>query len=167
MAKRKPPAELPDEPIIERVVVLLVTLRSRADVLRQCTEHKDLMLAPDVAELAIAEALRRINLAAQMDFDRELGAAKTRLAELYQKVSKVQDFKTALSTVKELNKLLGLYPGKRAADDPAATDQADDSDALAELAAAREHLAPLVDAGDDESLDEIARRVVALFTSKR
>ena len=161
MATRK--ANVADA-LIERVVVLLLTVRSRADVLRTCQEHKDLMMTPAAATAAIDEALRRINLAAQIDFDRELGVSKTRLAELYQRVSKVQDFKTALATVKESNKLLGLYPGKRGAEDPAG-DESDD--ALEQLAAARAHLGPLVKADEDEPLDEIARRVVALFTSRK
>jgi hypothetical protein len=164
-ARREPlgRATLPDD-VIDRVIVMLVTLRSRAEVLRACVEHKQLLLAPEAAAAAVDEALRRIALVAACDYDYELGASKTRLAELYQKATKVQDFKTALAILKERNELLALYPQKKSADDedPA---RPDDSAALEQLAAARAHLAQLVEAGDDEPLDEIARRVVGLFTS--
>lgn len=153
---REIPARLVSEDVIDRVVGLVVSIRSRADVLKACAEDEELQLSRADAQVAIDEAMRRINLAAAVDFDLELGKAKTRLAELFQHAN----VKDALAVQKELNKLLGLYPKKGAAAEPDAGDDA----ALEELAAARAHLAPLVDAGDDDPLDEIARRVVDLFT---
>ena len=168
MANKKPrkpatdPIAIADD-IVDRVVLLLVTIRSRADVRRQCLEHEKLSLTEDQADAAIDEAGRRIRLAAACDFDRELGTAKTRLAQLYGQAAKVMDFKTALAVQKELNKLLGLHAKGSAPADIAGDN---DSDALELLAAVRDQLAPLVEADADEPLEEIARRVVALFISK-
>lgn len=155
--------DMPDD-IVDKVVLLLVTIRSRADVRRQCVENEKLRLTEDQADAAIDEAGRRIRLAAACDFDRELGTAKTRLAQLYGQAAKVMDFKTALAVQKETNKLLGLHARSPAAADPAG---GDDTDALELLAAVRDQLAPLVDADADEPLEEIARRVVGLFCTAK
>lgn len=165
MAKRKPKAAglTFSEAVIDRVVALVVSLRSRSDVRRVCMEDENLQLTHEQAAAAIDEAQRRIQLAASCDFDFELGSAKTRLVELFEHTTKAAQYRTALLSQKEINKLLGLYPAKGETEDE---DPAGDADeALAQLAAARQQLAPLVDADEDEPLDEIARRVVALFTS--
>lgn len=164
---RKPQSKIPELPddVVDRVVLLLVSLRSRADVRRACLEHEKLRLTADQADAAIAAAHARVTLAAACDYDHELGAAKTRLIALFQKANAAADFKTALGVQKELSKLQGLYPRKNPAD-PTAADAPDDSPALEQLAAARAHLVALLPADEDEPLDELARRVVALFTSK-
>lgn len=154
-------AELPDE-VIDKVVLLLITARSRADVRTTCIEK--LELSAFAAAAAMTEAARRINLAAQCDFDAELGAAKQRLADLYQRSVKIHDCKTALAVQRELSKLLALYQGKQTA---AATEAAAPTEDSEELEAVRAHLAPLVNATEDEPTHEIARRVVALFTVTR
>lgn len=160
---RRSPAPKVTEDQVDRVLLLLVTLRSRAQVRRVCLENEKLKLSADQADAAIAEAATRIALAAAVDFDAELGTAKTRLAELYQKTSTAGDFKTALHIQKEINKLQGLYPGKT--DDQVADDD-EESPAFEQLARARAHLAPLIDAADTEPLEEIARRVAAIFTAR-
>lgn len=164
------PPPIADE-IVDRVVLLLVTIRSRADVLRQCVENARLALTVDQAAAAMAEATRRISAAAAYALDDELGAARIRLAELFARASKVQDFKTALAIQKETNKLLALYQSRTAAAGGSATTAADDTAgettaALAELAAARAHLATLLPAKPDENLADLARRVVGLFVAR-
>jgi uncharacterized protein with PIN domain len=165
MAKRKPKPMAPAPPaiaeaVVERVVAKLVTIRSRAEVFTACLEDLDLALEPDQARAAIDEAQRRIRLAAACDLDAELGASKTRLVELFEKAMTAGELRIALQVQREINRLLALY-GRDSADSTAGDGG---SDALADLAAARAHLAPLVAAGDDEPLEEIARRVVGLFT---
>lgn len=147
-----------DPAVLDRVVWLLVSLRSIAAVTKAC--GVTLQLSVSQTEQAIAEGLRVIKLASSMDFDHELGCAKTRLEELYEKSVTGRDIKLALAVQKELNKLLSLYPSGV----PIA-DGADDS-VFGELAACRAHLATLVETSDDEPVDEIARRVVGLFTSR-
>lgn len=177
MAKRKPPTprsndaapgpKFADE-LIDRVVLLLVTIRSRAEVQRLCVETPDLALEPKHAAAAVELAAERIQAAAAGDLVAELGAARIRLAELFSRAANGNDFKTALAAQKETNKLLALYikaggsAGSLANPDDAGLDA---QTALAELAHARAQLAPLVDL-PDQPLDDIARRVVALFTSR-
>jgi len=169
MAKKKPQDSAPNVPptfsdhVIDRVVGMVVMMRSRAAVQRELVESEDrdaLGLEPAQAVAAIDEALRRIRLAAAFDFDYELGAQRTRLAELF---TERDNTRCGLAIAKEIAKLLDLYPKKGAAGDG---DVEGDSEALAELAAAREHLAPLVNAGPDDALDDIARRIVALFVTQ-
>lgn len=169
--KRTPPplaaAVIIPADVVDKTIVLLATIRSAADVYRYAIDAtKGLGLSPVEADAAIAEARRKIHLAAAVDHDFELGKAQTRLADLFQKATKTQDYKTALAIQKELNRLLALYPNR--ATITAGDGQAEDLEGiLEELSAARGHLAPLVNATDDEPLDDIARRVVALFTAGR
>lgn len=172
MPKAKPkPKPAPADPlatipphVLDRVLVILVTVRSRAEALEILRTYDKLALSPEQAEAAVDEAARRIKLASQLDYDNELGTAHARLNDLYTKSVNFADLKTALAAQKEINKLAQLYRK----DGPAPTSQADDDsdDVAGELAEARAHLAPLVDADDLTPLSEIARRVVALFITK-
>ncbi len=165
MSKRKPPKPKPprlDEEKVDRVVLMLVTLRSRGEVARQCLDHPDLMLTAKEATATIDEAASRIQLAADYDRTHELGQAITRLDELYARAVKAQDYKTALAVQRELSKLTGLY---NLDDEDNQPDQVAD-ELIAELAATRDHLTPLVDSKPDDPLDEIARRVVARFLKR-
>lgn len=158
-APAPPPILLPDEDVIERVVGLLVNFRSKAEVFNVVANHQGFKLSHDEARAVIAEAARRIALAAQVDFDAEVGATNTRLGDLYEKCLAASDLKAALATIRERNKLLALYPReiKPGAGSTGSSEAAD------ELAFVREILAPLVGSEDNEPVSEIARRVVALF----
>lgn len=168
MAKRKPAADPPPiaDDVLEKVVTLLVTYRSRADVRRECEENPALKLEPAAAAAAIDLALARIKLAAAIDLDNELGTAHVRLNRLFQRADKVQDFKTALGIQREINRLCALYPTARGGSAATSAGDPADDELAAEIAAARGHLAQIVDAGPDEPLDEIARRAVQRFASE-
>lgn len=104
------PRSIPPAEVDERVAVaykLLCRGLNRADILAFAAQNawEETELAIDgYIEAAIAELAK----AAAVDIDAELGKSIERLNHLYQNSVKVQDFKTALSIQKELNKVLQL-----------------------------------------------------------
>ena len=157
-----PPLDLPEE-VIERIVGLLVSFRSRSEVYKVVVEHEAFKLSPAETTAAIDEASRRIALAANHDFDAEVGTAKTRLNDLYEKALATADVKTALAAVKERNRLLSLYPRTTSL---SGSPRGGTTEAEVELLAIRTALLPLVGVDEEEPTSEIARRVVSLFVNE-
>jgi hypothetical protein len=147
-----------DLPIEHQVLLLLATLSSRDLVAVACVEK--LNIPPEAVDATIAAARVKLTLAADFHRDEELGRAVTRLHTLYERSLTIQDTKTALATVKELNKLLDLYRAAPAGSIDTSADQA-----AAELAEVRAHLEPLDLGGPDVPTSELARRAVAAFTA--
>jgi hypothetical protein len=95
----------------------------RQAIFERLTQGQPLPVA--IEELAIAGyALADIHVAVEeayayfgdqsaRDHDIEKGKAITRLELLFTKSLNIQDYKAALGPVRELNKLLGLYPGEK------------------------------------------------------
>lgn len=137
----------------DKLVLLLVSGITTADIRTTATEA--LKIEPAHVDKAIAEARRRITLAARTDRNRETGAAITRYRDLYRRALAVQDTKTALAAQKELSKLLDLYRRDQA--QPAETGHAEPTAADREAAAARAHLAGLDLGREGETLPELAR----------
>lgn len=102
----------------------------------------------------IAEARRRLTVAADYNRDEQIGTAFVRLNDLYRRSLAVQDVKTALAAQRELNKLLDLY---RVTPERAVEVAEAEDDDNTELAAIREHLIPLGLAAADYPLREHAR----------
>lgn len=98
----------------------------------------------------IAEARRRLTVAADYSRDEQIGTAFVRLNDLYRRSLAVQDVKTALAAQRELNKLLHLYPVKGTDTAPAGG-----------TAAARACLVALGLGPDDTDLAELCRRAAA------
>lgn len=92
------------------------------EALEIAIEADALKLATRDIPRAITAARQRLTVAADYHRDTELARSITRLNGLYETSLNIQDTKTALSTQKELNKVLGLYPQPAAA--PQATPQA-------------------------------------------
>ena len=76
----------------------------------------------DAARQAVAEARKRITLAAEFARDEQLGRAIMRLDDLYAKSIAGQDIRTALQAQRELNRLLDLYGGDISTGQEADTD---------------------------------------------
>ena len=66
-------------------------------------------MTPREAKALVAQAARRLTLAANYNHDAELGTAITRLNDLFKRSLAIQDVKTCLAIQRELNKLMDLY----------------------------------------------------------
>lgn len=140
---------------LNKVILLLVSGLAEESVIEACVEKFG--MSETDARAAYRAARRRVALAAQYHPDEELGRAITRLNDLYARSLKIQDTKTALSVQRELDRLLDLGRLPAAGADGAAGDAAG---ALAEVAAARAHLAPLGLGRPADGLAELARLAV-------
>lgn len=162
---KRPPARpaVPAE-IVDQTIALLLALESHNEVTKALTGDK-LGLTPKAAEAAIAEAQRRLALAAGFDRTRELGRAIARLNNLYRRSIQIQDCKTALGVQRELNKLLALgapapIGAAGQADDPDHPDPPDDA------GRAHAHLRQAFPT-HDLPLDELARMAAAELIDTR
>jgi len=120
--KHNPPAKPATIPadILDKVVLLLVSLQSAAAVKTTCVEK--LALTDDQADAAIETARAKIRDAIDVDRQERTGEAIVRLNDLYERSLRVQDCKTALAAQKELNRLFGLHVrGKTAAAETSTT----------------------------------------------
>ncbi len=90
---------------VSRVVMLLVGGASTDKVYWFCT--RQLGMSQENAEHVLAEARKKLTLAADFARDEQLGTAITRLNNIYVKAG--EDIKTALQAQRELNKLMNLY----------------------------------------------------------
>jgi hypothetical protein len=121
---------------------------------------RSLGVGPDQIGPMVAEARRRLTLAAEFNRDEQLGTAIARLNECYSKASKDKDVRTCVQAQKELNRLLDLY---RSTTTVTAGSAGADQAAAQELASVRAHLLPLKLAGeasDQTGTPELARLAV-------
>jgi hypothetical protein len=149
-----------DQQTLERVLLWMLSGLSGASLEQACI-HK-LSVPPEQVAGLIAEARKRLTLAAEFNRDELLGTALTRLNDLYGRVmadaakagSSGLDVAKALSVQKEINRLAGLYekqPGQQGGEEGGS------GDAGAELQAVREYLLPLALADESYPLREHAR----------
>lgn len=140
--------------LIEKLVMLMVSGMTNADLAAACVEK--LEVPPDKVARVIAQARRKLTLAADYNRDEQIGTAVTRLNDIYARAIRAQDIKTGVSAQKELNKLLDLYrvTPEHAVGGEKEKDPAQDQ---AELDAIRAHLLPLGLAQSDYPLREHAR----------
>jgi hypothetical protein len=142
-----------EHPETDKILLLMVSGISAADLTAACTEK--LGIPPEEVAGIIAQARRKLTLAADYNRDEQIGTAFTRLNDLYARAIRAQDIKTGLIAQKELNKLLDLY---RVTPEHAAESTGDDAGPdRSELAAIRGHLIPLGLAAADYPLREHAR----------
>jgi len=106
---RKPPREVftPPAEALDKVILLVVSLQSRAAVKAACIEK--LALSPDQADAAIETARGKIREAIGVDRQERTGEAIIRLNDLYERSLRIQDCRVALAAQKELNRLCGLH----------------------------------------------------------
>jgi len=105
----------------DRVVLLLINGMSINAAETFCVQQgADL----DEAKRIVAEARKRITVAADYTRDEQFGRAIMRLEDLYAKSIAAQDVRTALQAQRELNRLLCLYTPREDTGTPGGEDQA-------------------------------------------
>ena len=143
-----------EHPAIDKVLLLMVSGLSQAELTAACIGK--LEVAPEETASVIAQARRKLTLAADYNRDEQIGTAVTRLNDIYARAIRAQDIKTGLVAQKELNKLLDLY--RMTSEHAAETNDGEESGPpQAELDAIRGHLLPLNLAEASYPLREHAR----------
>ena len=141
---------------IERVLLWMVSGLAGADLENACVAKLD--VDPASVKAVVAEARKRLTLAAEYNRDELLGTALTRLNDLYSRCIRAgadgngPNLAKALDVQREINRLTGLYRQPSLAGmDSGSTESGE------ELAAVGEHLFPLSLAGENYPLREHAR----------
>lgn len=111
-------------------------------------------LQVDPAEVAglIAEARKRVTLAAEYNRDELLGTSLTRLNDLYSRCIRAQETNKALAVQKEINRVVGLQ-----AKPPVGDEDAEHKGDVDEMKAIAEYLIPLGLADESYPVREHAR----------
>ena len=144
------------DPAIDRVLLWMVSGLSGADLETACVAKLD--VDPSQVKAVVAEARKRLTLAAEYNRDELLGTALTRLNDLYSRCIRAgsdgngPNLAKALDVQRELNRLTGLYRQPSLSGLDTGVSEADD-----ELEAIGEHLFPLRLTSDAYPLREHAR----------
>ena len=151
-----------NESVTDRVLLWMVSGLSGADLESACIAK--LSVPPENVKAVVAEARKRLTLAAEYNRDEMLGTSLTRLNDLYGRCIRAgadgngPNLAKALDVQREINRLAGLYRGTGSlAADASGTVE---SEASAELAAIGEYLLPLELADEGYPLREHARLAV-------
>ena len=123
--------------IRDRAILLLINGMSTDAVESWCLQQGQ---PADQARITVAEARKRITVAAEFTRDEQLGKAVMRLENIYSKATADNDTRTALQAQRELNRLLSLYDGRQ---DSASEEQEPGSDAARVLEMIAGYLLPL------------------------
>ena len=119
-------------------------------------------LDADAARRLVAEARKRITVAADYARDEQFGKAVMRLDDLYAKSITAQDARTALQAQRELNRLLGLYSGG----EPAAGESEGDDEATRRLDLIAGYLLPLKLTDERYPVEEHARVAAEILRTR-
>jgi len=122
--------------VLEKIVMLLIGGVSIEKALNYCLTHFGMSVKE--GEEAVAEARKKLTLAADFVRDEQLGTAIARLNNLYTKAMAADDIKTALQAQRELNKLMNLY---KAVDD--SLDEGDSRELLERIKIIERYILPL------------------------
>ena len=95
---------------IGEVYLLLLRGASRADVLRHLADNEG--AAERTADWYIGKATDRFKAASKVNLEKERGRQLARLEDLYNRLFRIQDYRTALAVAKERSELAGIYPEK-------------------------------------------------------
>ena len=93
------------------VFKLLLRGASRDEVLQHLAAQEDVDAVRTV-NWYIGKATQRFKALAKVDAEKERGRQLSRLEDLYSRLFRIQDYRTALAVLKERNELAGLYPEK-------------------------------------------------------
>ena len=100
--------------VVERRILdvfkLLLRGASRDEVLRHLAENE--VESDRTADWYIGKATQRFKALAKVDAEKERGRQLARLEDLYSRLFRIQDYRTALAVLKERNELAGIYPEK-------------------------------------------------------
>jgi hypothetical protein len=138
--------------IKDRVVLLLINGMSNEAAEGFCAQQGQ---SPDHARQVVAEARKRITVAADYTRDEQIGKAVMRLEDLYAKCMAAQDIRTALQAQRELNRLLSLYADSRRGE--VSSEELDASVLRRQLDLINAYLVPLKLADNSYPLEEHAR----------
>ena len=109
MPGKRPQAALVEKRVLE-VFKLLLRGASRAEIWQHLAENG---AEPErTVDRYIARASQRFKALAKVDAEKERGRQLARLEDLYSRLFRIQDYRTALAVLKERNELAGLYPEK-------------------------------------------------------
>ncbi|MBP7675754.1 MAG: hypothetical protein KBB14_05480 [Thermoanaerobaculia bacterium] len=109
MPGKRPQAALVEKRILD-VFKLLLRGADRAEIWRHLAENG---AEPErTADRYIARATARFKALAKVDAEKERGRQLARLEDLYSRLFRIQDYRTALAVLKERNELAGIYPEK-------------------------------------------------------
>lgn len=140
---------------IDRVLLWMVSGLAGGDLETACVAKLD--VDPSQVKAVIAEARKRLTLAAEYNRDELLGTALTRLNDLYSRCIRAgadgngPNLAKALDVQREINRLTGLYR------QPSLAGLDATSEASEELEAVGEYLLPLALASDSYPIREHAR----------
>lgn len=98
---------------VSLIYKLLLKGLDRADVLQYVAEKTDWRSSERMIDEYIARATVEITARAAINRDEEYGKALARIEDLYKSCMSIQDYKAALSVLKEGNELRDLYPAKK------------------------------------------------------
>jgi hypothetical protein len=96
---------------VNTVYKMLLLGVSRADICEYALTNWN--ISDGQTDRYIADANDVFKTQSQYIRDDEFGKALSRLQNLYEKNMKIQDYKAALATQKEINTLIGLYPAAK------------------------------------------------------
>ena len=136
----------------DRVILLLISGMNAEAAEGYCVSQGQ---PPDEAKSIVAEARKRITVAADFTRDEQLGKAVLRLEDLYAKAIAAQDIRSALQAQRELNRLLALYGDTRRAEESG--DEPDAGQARRSLDLIAAYLTPLKLADASYPVEEHAR----------
>jgi len=140
---------------IDRVLLWMVSGLAGADLETACVAKLD--VDPSQVKAVIAEARKRLTLAAEYNRDELLGTALTRLNDLYSRCIRAggdgigPNLAKALDVQREINRLTGLYR------QPSLAAMDSGGEAAEELEAVGEYLLPLALTSESYPLREHAR----------
>ncbi len=157
MAANSAPPGAPGSVVRDRVVLLLINGMSPESAQGYCLQQG---VAPDEARQIVAEARKRITVAADYTRDEQIGRAVMRLDDLYAKSIAGQDIRTALQAQRELNRLLDLYAGSGRSDAGGGEDAAELRRQVELIAS---YLLPLKLADEQYPVEEHARVAAELI----
>lgn len=132
------PSESSGHGLNDRILLLLTNGMTIEAAEGYCMRQAGLDL--DAARRTVAQARKKLTVAADYARDEQLGKAVMRLDDLYAKSIAAKDTRTALQAQRELNRLLGLYSPKGPGEDDA---QPDAAEALRRLDLIAAYLLPL------------------------
>jgi peptidoglycan hydrolase-like protein with peptidoglycan-binding domain len=141
----------PEHPAIDTIILLMVSGMNEQELAAACVAK--LGIPTDKVTAVIADARRKLTIAADYNRDEEIGTARTRLNNLYARAIRSADNKTALQAQRELNRLLDLY----ARPDSGQGTGEDSASIRRQLEAIEGHLRPLKLADDSYPVEELAR----------
>lgn len=98
---------------ISTIYKLMLKGLDRGDIRQYMAEKGEWEVSERQLDRYIADAVQMLKDHAAINHDEEYGKALARIEDLYKSCMSIQDYKAALSVLKEGNELRDLYPAKK------------------------------------------------------